>query len=68
MNMKRRVAELEARSIAGAKRWHVIRRWSDQTEDDAVAAYEANSGPIGPDDGSILRVIIRKPVPAPGST
>ena len=62
-SLARRTEELE-RQNCGAKKWHVIIRRADQTEEEAVAAYEADHGPIGPDDGSILYVIVRKPDPA----
>ena len=55
--LKRRVDELEAVQV-GHKAYHCIIQRADQTEEEAVAAYEAENGPIG-DDGRILRVIIR---------
>ena len=42
-----------------------IRQWSGQTQDQAIAAYEVEHGPLGPDIGG-LRVIIRKFGSAPG--
>jgi hypothetical protein len=42
------------------KPWHRIIQWEDQTEAEAVAAYEAENGPLG-DDNRILRVIITSP-------
>lgn len=65
-SLARRMEELE-RQTCGAKKWHVIIRHADQTEEDAIAAYEADNGPIGPDDGSMLWVIVRKPTPRPAA-
>lgn len=67
MRLRNRLIALEQRAVTGVRRWHRILQWEGQTEDEAVAAYEEKNGPIGPDDGSILRVIIRKPIPAPVS-
>ncbi|MEO6151655.1 MAG: hypothetical protein ABIT09_07725 [Croceibacterium sp.] len=64
--LEKRLEELERRMTPEpAKRWHRILQYEDQTQEQAVAAYEAQNGPIG-DDNTILRVIISKPGPAPG--
>lgn len=57
------VTSLEA--VSGARGFVCIRRYSDQTEADAIAAYEAAHGLIERGD-NVLNVIIRKPIPAPG--
>lgn len=64
MRLRERLASLEARS-SGVKRWHVIRRFSDQTEDEAVALYEAKNGVIDQNEGSLFCVILNKPFPTP---
>lgn len=63
MALRDRLAKLETRN-SSARGWHIVRRYSDQTEEQAIAVYEASNGPIGPEDGSILLVIINKPFPA----
>lgn len=64
--MTRNLRRIEALEQQGSReRLHCIIRFADQTEAEATAAYENNNGPIGPDDGSILRVIINKFGPAP---
>ena len=66
MRLKPRVEALEARTnVSALKHWHRILRYEGQNEAEAVAAYEAEHGPVGPDDGTVLRVIISKPFPAP---
>ena len=65
--LTQRLEALERRDVPPLRRWHQILRFEGQTEAEAVAAYEAANGPIGPDDGSILSVVIHKPFPAPGA-
>ena len=58
--LSRRLHELEVRSPAEPMRWHSVVQNSDwgETEEEAFAAYEAEHGSIGPEDGVILRVIV----------
>jgi hypothetical protein len=46
------------------ERLQVIEVFDHQTQEDALAAYENDNGPVGPDNGSLLLVFIRKPVAA----
>jgi hypothetical protein len=65
MRLSHRVADLERRlASSGPKAWVRIFQYEGQTQEEAVAAYEAKHGPIG-DKGVILRVFIRKPFPPP---
>ena len=59
----KRIAELEQANAPASVQ--VIRWFEGQTEADALAAYEAHTGPLGPDDRRTLRVIVHKPFPAP---
>ena len=63
--LTQRLEALERRLAPPLKRWHRILCFEGQTESEAIAAYEAANGRIGPDDGSILSVVIHKPFPAP---
>lgn len=56
----KRLAALEQAQPSAMPRWHCLRRYEDETDADAVAAYEAENGPIG-DGNVIMRVIISKP-------
>lgn len=56
----RRLDALERADLGGFAPWVRIIQYEDQTEDEAIAVYEAEQGPIG-DSNAILRVIIRKP-------
>lgn len=56
----KRLAALEQAQLSAMPRWHCLRRYEDETDADAVAAYEAEHGPIG-DGNVIMRVIISKP-------
>ena len=56
----RRLKALEARTVGGFVPWVQIIQNVDQTEGEAIAAYEAENGPVG-DSDKILWVIIRKP-------
>lgn len=60
MNRKRRIEALEQADRQSSSRWHCIRRYEDETDQQAIEAYEAERGPIG-DDNVIMRVIINKP-------
>ena len=61
-----RLADLEQRLNPPSRGLHLIRLYEGQTEEDATASYEAEHGPMGPDEG-ILRVLIRKPFAASSS-
>jgi hypothetical protein len=62
MRLRHRVADLERRiSGAGVKRWVRIFQYENQTEEQAVAAYERENGPIDDSTGVVVRVIINKP-------
>ncbi|MEE8612471.1 MAG: hypothetical protein V3V60_07830 [Sphingomonas aquatilis] len=56
----RRLIALEQAHPSSMTRWHCLRRYEDKTDADAVAAYEAEHGPIG-DGNVIMRVIVSKP-------
>lgn len=58
--LRRRLEALERAAPTRRPRWHCLRRYEDETDDDAVAAYEAANGPIG-DGNVIMRVIVTKP-------
>lgn len=63
--LTRRLANLEARSsLGGILRWHRVCQREGQTEADAIAAYEAEHGPIGPGEGTILRRFVSSPFAA----
>lgn len=62
--LRKRVDALETRAVGIAGAWHRIIQRADQSEDEAVAAYEAANGVIGSNEGTLL-VVIRKPVPSP---
>ena len=64
MRLKPRLDALEARIAPACQRWVRIFLYEDQTQERAVAAYEAEHGPID-DANIILRVFIRKPFPVP---
>ncbi|MBY8335903.1 hypothetical protein KYN89_02460 [Alteriqipengyuania sp. NZ-12B] len=57
--LERRLADLENKAGAFAPWVSIIQR-AGQTEDQAVAAYEADHGPVG-DSNKILWVVVRKP-------
>ena len=66
MQLRRRVKDLEQKvTPGGIKRWVRIFQYEDQTQEQALAAYEAQNGPIEDSMGVILRVIVNKPGPAP---
>ena len=60
LNRERRVAVLEQAQPTSTPRWHRLRRYEDESEADAVAAYEAENGPIG-DGNVVMRVIVGSP-------
>jgi hypothetical protein len=66
MQLRRRVKDLEQRMTPGGiKRWVRIFQYEDQTQEQAVTAYEAQNGPIEDSMGVILRVIVDKPGASP---
>ena len=60
--MSKNLRRLEAlEKGASAERMHCIACPDGQTQEVALAAYENDNGPVGPDDGRLLLVFIRKP-------
>lgn len=56
----KRLAALEQAQPSSTPRWHCVCRYEDESEADAIAAYEAENGPI--EDSSVVRrVFISKP-------
>ncbi len=67
MNRQDRVAALEQVGNEGAQSMHCLQRYEDETDEQAVAAYEAENGPIG-EGRNVMRVFVSKPATrAPGS-
>ena len=64
MRLKPRLDALEAKLAPAFQRWVRIYRYKDQSQEQAVAAYEAEHGPLN-DANIIMRVFIRKPFPVP---
>ena len=64
MRLNRRLEALEARIAPQLARWVRISQYEGQSQDQAIAAHQAEHGLI---DGAnvILRVIISKPFPVP---
>ncbi|WP_267386169.1 hypothetical protein [Sphingomonas sp. GC_Shp_3] len=56
----KRLTALEHAQPSATPRWYCLRRYEDESEADAVAAYEAENGPIG-DGNVVMRVIVSKP-------
>lgn len=59
MRLKPRVEALESRSTK-PQRWVRVFQESDQTEEQAIAAHEAENGPIG--DANVILVHFVDPV------
>jgi hypothetical protein len=59
-----RLKDLEVLAQPAARRCVCIPQFEDQTMDDATAMFESEHGPIE-ENGSVLRVFIAKPFPAP---
>lgn len=57
MNLKRRVSALEEASGSALRPWHRVTVDDGQTEEAAIAAYEAEYGAIGADN-VILRTYV----------
>lgn len=58
--MKRRLDALESKGSGGFKPYVQVIQHVDQSEDEAIAAYEAEHGALE-EDPNVLLVIIRKP-------
>lgn len=64
--LKKRLDALEGAVCPPQPRiWHRIVRHEGGSEEEAVAAYEAVNGPMGPDDGQIMRIIVQAPGASP---
>ena len=61
-SMSRRLKALE--TATGWERIHCVPWFAGQSQDEALTAYENDNGPVGPDDGGLLLVYIRKPLAA----
>jgi hypothetical protein len=61
----KRIVALEQLRPSSRPRWHSLCRYEGETDEQAVAAYESEHGPIG-DGNVIMRVIISKPGTRPG--
>lgn len=55
MRLSQRVADLESRMPGASERWVRVIQGVGQSEVEAIAAYEAESGPVG-DSNVILRI------------
>ena len=64
MRLTKRVADLEARMPDGQMGWLHVIQGMGQSEDEAIAAYEAANGPVG-DSNVILSVITDSPSAMP---
>lgn len=58
--LSKRIAALEQSRPSATPRWHSMMRYENETDEQAVAAYEAKNGQIG-SDNVIMRIIIDKP-------
>ena len=60
--MSKNLRRLEAlEKGASVERMHCVPWKAGQSQNQALAAYENDNGPVGPDDGELLLVYIRKP-------
>lgn len=58
LRLSRRIEALEQGSSRGAfKPWHLIMSEDGQTQEEAIAAYEAEHGAIGEDGAFIVRFV-----------
>ena len=62
VRLKQRLDALERGS--SVERMHCVPWRAEQSQDEALTAYENDNGPVGPDDGGLLLVFIRKPLAA----
>ena len=67
MRLKPRLDALEAKLAPASQRWVRIYRYEDQTQEQVIAAYEAENSPIG-HANVIMRVFKNKPFPVPCAT
>ena len=58
-SMSRRLKALETATLG--ERMHCVPWFAGQSQEAALASYENDNGPVGPDDGGLLLVYIRKP-------
>lgn len=58
--LSKRLVALEQAQPSASPRWHRLLRYENETDEQAVAVYEAEHGPIG-DGKVVMRVIISKP-------
>lgn len=58
--LTKRVVALETKIEPPKSRWVRMVRYQGETDAEAVAAYEAEHGPIG-DDRVVMRVVVNKP-------
>jgi hypothetical protein len=68
--LKRRLVALEKKGRLKCKAlamWCRVYQYEDQTEDEALAAWEAEHGPLA-DKNVVMRVIVRSPFQAQGRT
>jgi hypothetical protein len=56
----KRLAALEQAQPSSKPRWHCLHRYEDETDAEAITAYEAEHGPIG-EGKVVMRIIISKP-------
>lgn len=64
-SLTKRLAALEQAEAATMPQLHCLLRYEQETDAEAMAAYEAEHGPIGSGSG-IMRVIVSKPGMRPG--
>lgn len=62
----KRLVALEQAQPSSSPRWHRLLRHENETDEQAVAVYEAEHGPIG-DGKVVMRVIVSKPGERPGT-
>lgn len=55
--LKRRVNDLEARGSGRFKAWHRIIQHIGETQEQAIAKYQAEHGSLGDDPHFIVRVV-----------
>ena len=59
VRLKQRLEALERGGLV--KRMHCVPWRAGQSQDEALVLYENDNRPVGPDDGGLLLVYIRKP-------
>ena len=57
MRLKGRIDALEKRCLDDLKPWHQVIQRVGQTEEEAMAQFEAEHGPIGDDNCIIIRIV-----------